>query len=221
MRDLFFKVFASCSMILLADAAYAARVNVVHGIDGRDIGQARSLPVDVAVNNECLLKGVQFRQASIVELSPATYVFSVHLSDGKCSQPSVLSKNVTVEDGSQSISAVIALSQGGAPDIFVSNNSREMFLPSAVAVRHFAKAGPITVKFSSRELLKSQSVRLRNGKTALLSVLTDRLPFTINISSHGKLVARRTGVGTKRYTIFNVVGSRDKGFTVISESLVP
>jgi len=211
------------SILFGAHPAIAAKLNVVHGIDGRDLALGQSLPVDIAVNGTCSLTGVTFKQSALVELSPATYTITVHLSDGACSQAPVITKAVTVEEGSNSFSAVASLSSTGTPQLVVFNNSRELFLPSAVTVRHLAKAGPVFVKFSSRELARSQTKRIRNGKSSSLLVLTDKLQYTANIqaSASGGAIARKTGVGARKFTIHNIVGSQANGFSIITERLSP
>lgn len=202
--------------------ASAANVNVVHGIDGRDLGQAQELPVDIAVNGACALKGVKFKESTIVELAPAAYTITVHLADGSCSKPAVITKQVTIPDNVRVFSAVASLSSDGTPQLAVFNVS-ELFVPSSVTVRHLARAGSVTVKFSSPEILKSQSSRIRNGKQATLSVLSNRVPYTANIypGVSRRSIARLTGVGRRKFTIYTIVGSKENGFTIISEQLAP
>lgn len=205
-----------------ASTALAANVNVVHGIDGRDLGLTKDLPVDIAVNGACALKGVTFKGSTIIELAPATHTITVHLADGSCSQPAVITKQVTIPEGVRVFSAVASLSSIGTPQLAVFMVS-ELFLPSTVAVRHLAQAGSVAVKFSSPELLSSQIKRIRNGKQATLGVLTNRLPYTANIypGTSQRSIARLTGVGRSKYTIYNIVGSKKNGFTIISERLAP
>ena len=202
--------------------ASAANVNVVHGIDGRDLGQARELPVDIAVNGTCSLKGVKFKESALVELAPATYTVTVHLANGSCSQPAVITKQIIVPENQRVMSAVASLSSAGAPQLAVFSVSH-LFVPASVTVRHLAQAGNVTVKFSSPEIGKSQSTRIRNGKQATLSVLTNRLPYTANIypGASRKSIARLTGVGRTKFTIYNIVGSSKNGFTIIPELLAP
>jgi len=211
------------SFVAGASSATAAQLNVVHGINGRDLGLEESLPVDIAVNGACSLKGVTFKQSALVELSPATYTITVHLSDGACSKAAVITKSVDLTDGSNSFSAVASLSSSGSPQLSVFNNSRDLFFPPAVTVRHLAKSGALFVKFSSPELLRSQSKRIRNGDSSSLLVLTDRLKYTATIQSSrgGGFIARKSGTGRKKFTIHNVVGSAANGFSVITERLAP
>jgi len=221
-----FKMFELClaSLMAVSAPAMAANVNVVHGIDGRDFSLAQSLPVDIAVNGACALKGVTFKQSALVDLPPADYTVTIHVADGSCRQAAVITKKFTIpNDASSSFSAVASLDNQGTPQLAIFNNSRELFLPSTVTVRHLAKAGPVFVKFSSRELARSQTSRIRNGKAATLAVLSPRVPYTATIFtllSRGP-IGRLTGVGAKKFTIYNVVGSRANGFSVITERLAP
>ncbi len=219
-----FNLVVATSLLFGVQLGHAATVNVVHGIDGRDLGAARDLPVDIAVNGTCALKGVTFKQSAPVELTPGSYTVTVHSADGKCGQNPVIKQSFTIaNDGSRSFSAVASLSQSGSPQLALFNNSRELFLPAAVTVRHLAKAGQVAVKFSSSELAKPKTTRIRNGKAATLSVLTDRIPYTATIQGlvRRTTIARLTGVGAKRFTIYNIVGSAKNGFSIISERLAP
>ena len=220
MRCFFLLMLVSVFSLRFVNQAEAAKVNIVHGINGRDIGAERHLPVDVSVDGKCILTDFQFRSSDLVDLPPGSYEVAVHLSDGSCSEETVVVKSLSIpEFGGDSFSVLVGLTQSGQPEIFISNNSAEaIFAPAAVRVRHFAKAGPVTVKFSSNQILKSITTRLRNGRMTMLSVLTNRLPYTVNITANRKLIARRSGV-SRRYTIFNVVGSGANGFTIIPESL--
>lgn len=210
------------SFLGAAPRAFAANVNVVHGIDGRDLGLAQELPVDIAVNGACSLKGVKFKQSALVELAPADYTITVHLADGSCSQAAVITKQVTIPENVRVFSAVASLSSAGTPQLAVFNVS-EFLIPSTVIVRHLAQAGSVAVKFSSSQILSSQNSRLRNGKQAALGVLSNRVPYTVNIypGASRRSIARLTGVGRRKFTIFNIVGSKKNGFTIIPELLAP
>lgn len=224
MKRLLFTALTVSSIFLKAQLAGAAEVNIVHGIDGRDLSLARSLPVDIAVNGVCSLKGVHFTQSAKVDLPPATYTVTVHLTDGGCSQTPVITKVITIpDDGSRSFSAVASLSSAGVPQLAVFNNSKEFVFPPAIAVRHLANARPVFVKFSSRELLRPNVRRIMNGESTSLQVFTRKFAYAANIqsSARGGVFTRRSGVTGGRYSILNIVGSRANGFTIIAESLKP
>ena len=222
MRKVGIFVWGLSAFFSTVQLASAANVNVVHGIDGRDLGLEQALPVDIAVNGACALKEVRFKESTIVELAPADYTITIHLADGSCSKPAVITKQVTIPENVRVFSAVASLSSRGAPQLAIFNVS-ELFLPSTVSVRHLAQAGGVTVKFSSPELFSSQSTRIRNGKQATLAILSNRVLYTANIypGASRRSIARLSGVGRSKFTIYNIVGSKKNGFSIISERLVP
>ena len=222
MRKVGIFVWGLSAFFSTVQLASAANVNVVHGIDGRDLGLEQALPVDIAVNGACALKGVKFKESTIVELAPADHTITIHLADGTCSKPAVITKQVTIPENVRVFSAVASLSSRGSPQLAIFNVS-ELFLPSTVSVRHLAQAGGVTVKFSSPELLSSQSTRIRNGKQATLAILSNRVPYTATIypGASRRSIARLSGVGRSKFTIYNIVGSKKNGFSIISERLVP
>lgn len=222
MRKVGIFVWGLSAFFSTVQLASAANVNVVHGIDGRDLGLEQALPVDIAVNGACALQGIKFKESTIVELAPADYTITIHLADGSCSKPAVITKQVTIPENVRVFSAVASLSSRGSPQLAIFNVS-ELFLPSTVSVRHLAQAGGVTVKFSSPELLSSQSTRIRNGKQATLAILSNRVLYTANIypGASRRSIARLSGVGRSKFTIYNIVGSKKNGFSIISERLVP
>ena len=222
MRKVGIFVWGLSAFFSTVQLASAANVNVVHGIDGRDLGLEQVLPVDIAVNGACALQGIKFKESTIVELAPADYTITIHLADGSCSKPAVITKQVTIPENVRVFSAVASLSSRGSPQLAIFNVS-ELFLPSTVSVRHLAQAGGVTVKFSSPELLSSQSTRIRNGKQATLAILSNRVLYTANIypGASRRSIARLSGVGRSKFTIYNIVGSKKNGFSIISERLVP
>jgi hypothetical protein len=216
-----FVALAACAVTI--SGAQAATVNVVHGINGRDLGATRALPVDIAVNGACALKGVTFTQSALVDLPPATYTITVHPADGNCGTSAVITQSVTIpDDGSRSFSAVASLAQNGTPQLAVFNNSKDIVIPPAVTTRHLAAAGPVFVTYRSPGL-KPQTTRIRNGKFTTLGVLANRFSYSATISAGSKrnAIARLSGVARKQFSIFNIVGSKKSGFTIIAEKLNP
>jgi hypothetical protein len=218
------KLSYTLALLAFATSAHAATVNVVHGIDGRDLGAAKALPVDIAVNGTCSLKGVTFSQSALVELNPASYKITVHPADGKCGVAPVITETVTIpNDGSRSFSAVASLTQTGAPRLAVFNNSKDLAFSPAVSTRHLASAGAVSVTYRSRDIGKAKSFRIRNGSAATLSVLGPRLNHSVTIAagSKRKQLARVDGVAKGNFIVYNIVGSAKNGFSVIREKLTP
>lgn len=98
-------------------AAFASPVvvNVVHGIDGRELGTAQELPVDIALNGACALKGVSFKQSALIDADAGkSYQVTVHPSDGKCGNTAVIDQSLTIpNDGTTALSVVASLSSRG------------------------------------------------------------------------------------------------------------
>jgi hypothetical protein len=217
-------IIVLAALALHCGSAHAATVNIVHGIDGRDLGASKELPVDIAVNGTCSLKGVRFTQSAEVELSPATYTVTVHAADGKCGRAPVISQTITIpKDQGRRFSAVASLTESGAPRLAVFNNSDDLLITPATAFRHLAAAGPVSVTFRNRDIGTPQTFRVRNGKTANLGVLGPRLRFsaTVTAGSPRKQIARIEGESRRKFVIYNIVGSKTNGFSIITERIVP
>jgi hypothetical protein len=224
LKNLYILVTSLAISVVAAAYGHAATVNVVHGIDGRDLGAEKSLPVDIAVNGSCALKGVTFTQSAKVDLASGDYTITVHPADGNCGVAPVITQSVAIsEEEGRSFSAVASLSQNGTPQLAVFNNSRNLGFTPTVSIRHLAVASPVFVTYRSSQLGKPQTSRIRNGKFANLSILTDRFSYsaTIAVGSKRKTLARLSGVARRQFIIFNIVGSAKNGLTVIPEKLNP
>jgi len=218
-------VFALVTTLLSwTSQAQAASVNIVHGIDGRDLGGAKELAVDIAVNGSCALKGVTFTQSAQVELSPATYQVTIHPANGTCGITPLITESLTIpSDASRSFSAVASLSKTGAPSLVLFNNSRDLVFPPSVSTRHLAFAGSVFVTYRGRDLGRPQSSRISNGETANIGLLGNRLKHSMTVSTKPRRgqIARVDGVSKGNFIIYNIVGSKNNGFTVIREKLTP
>lgn len=209
------------ALLTFSTVAQAASVNVVHGIDGRSLGADKALPVDIAVNGACALKGVRFTQSSLVELKAGTYKITVHLANGSCSNAAVITQNVTIAEGSYSL--VASLTRAGTPQLAAFHNSKDLGFTPVVATRHLAAAGAVSVEYRISDLPRPQTQRISNGKFSSLSILGARFRYTATIFAGSKrnTLAKLTGTARRSYVIYNIVGSKSVGFTVIPETLVP
>jgi hypothetical protein len=208
----------AAALTAVATPVFAASVNIVHGIDGRDLGLARELPVDIAVNGACALKGVKFKESAARELAPGTYKVTVHPANGLCTTAPVITQQVVIPTNGKFFSAVASLTSAGKPQLAVFDNT-PLQVPANVTVRHLAQAGAVTASFSSSQLTRSQSSRIRNGGQAQLAVLGARLPYTLNLfpGARKQSIARLTGVARTKFVIINVVGSQKNGFSIVTE----
>lgn len=216
-----------CAVIVSVGAsalpAHAAKVNVIHGIDGRDLGASRDLPVDIAVNGVCSLRGVTFTQQALVELGTGTYQITVHPSDGACSNGAVIAQSVTIPSESETsrFTAVASLTASKAPQLAVFET--QLFAPR-VSVTHLAAAGPINVEVSATDykyLGRPIKSRIKNGQQgASYGFLARRIRYRIDIKTGSQRARRRLeGSVTRAQRNFLVVGSLQNGLTVISEDV--
>jgi len=215
---------ALASLIVSTSPSWAADVNVVHGIDGRDLGLPRELSVDIAVNGTCALKGVTYTTSAVVELSPATYRVTVHPSNGACSNSAVIDQSVTIpSDGSRKFSLVAHLSASGVPKLSAFNLSRDLAIPPVVSVRHLAFAAPVTVAVSEPKILGALTKSIRNGKFLNLGSFTDRFSYRLSVSAGRTraVLARIRGVESKSFRIYNIFGSAKNGFAIVQERIAP
>jgi hypothetical protein len=207
--------------------AHAATVTVIHGINGLDLNTARELPVDIAVNGSCALKGVQFTQSTQVNLGKGTYEVTVHPSDGACKQSAVIRQTIKIDESTAraSLSVVASLSADGAPQLAVFNNSATLGISVAVAVRHTAFAPPVFAKIDAIGYRPQPAKRISNGgRSNVFGVLGGEIPYRITISSNraGGVLARLRG--KLRFTrqvwrIFYVVGSPANGLEIVQQDV--
>jgi len=129
-----------------------ASVYVVHGIDGKDLGAPSALPVDVAVNGACAIKGLTFKQiVGPLALPSGSYDIAVHLVEsGKaaCGGTTAISASgVAIAAGSNiSIVAHLADATPAKPtaSVFV-NDVRPAGFRARLVARHTANFGPVDV----------------------------------------------------------------------------
>lgn len=220
------------SLALFATAipsvALAAPVQIVHGIDGRDLGLERKLPVDIAVNGECFLKGVTYTKIAKAELDAGVYTVTIHPSDGSCSQAALLTKDVEIKDlGSFtdriSYSIVASLTQSGAPQIAVFDDNESIRFKQKGAIRHLGKAGQVSVAFKELGKSNRKNARIRNGQTTVFGDFfsISRFGFTAKISAGKKTLANlRATVRGQESFIYNIFGSAENGFKIVRQRIV-
>jgi hypothetical protein len=207
--------------------AHAATVTIIHGINGLDLNTARELPVDIAVNGSCALKGVKFTESTAVELGKGTYSITVHPADGKCGVAPVITQSLMIDDSNSfaSLSAVASLSATGAPQLLAFNNTQDLGFPSTLAVRHAAFAAPVFARFDVTGYKSPPVSRLSNGQiSAIFSALDVGLKYNITISAkkNSGTVARLRGrIRSPRqiWRVFYVVGSARNGLAIVQQDV--
>ena len=127
-----------------------ATVYVVHGIQGGDLGLDSALPVDVAVEGDCLLQGFTYGQiAGPLSLAPGSYNVKIGLADAEnpCSGDPVIEADVPFEAGE--VAVVIAhLAADGSPTAakFLLDMSSTEEGRSRITLHHTAAAPAVDIK---------------------------------------------------------------------------
>jgi hypothetical protein len=199
-------------------AASAAMVTVVHGINGSDLAAAPSLPVDIAVNGSCAIKGLNFTQTTRVELGAGSYSVTVHPADGSCSKSPVISQNIAVPSSARYVGLVANLSDTGVPKLSAFVNDSEY--PRSITVNNAAANAPFMAGSGQRNMIFYYGNPLQNGEGIMLR--SEPRPRRISVVM-GRLNRKRdffkeTFKVTKS-RVFYVLGSKKSGLRVVSETL--
>ena len=151
--------------------AQDASVQVIHGINGSDLGLDEALTVDISVNGGCALPGVSFRDiARNVPLPAGSYEIAVSLADEGNPCGGLLAVSGRVELAVFENASIIAhLNQGGSPTLTkVTNNVSTLGAhETRLAVVHAAVAPPVDVQARPKRGSFRNSIRidgLANGE---------------------------------------------------------
>jgi len=134
---------------LLADSALTADAYAVHGIPGEDLGLDPALPVDIAVNGDCVLPNVVFGDVlGPLGLEPGIYQIAISLADpNPCHGPLALAGQVDV---SALESAVIVAYLGTNGNLLVGDFSTKVvplaFDQALLTVYHTANAPAVDIR---------------------------------------------------------------------------
>lgn len=208
-----------------------AKVYVIHGIPGKDLGLDETLPVDVLVNNSlCLLKGFKFGQiVGPVSLKAGTYNIKISLANTAtpCSNAAVI--NADVPFNARETATVIAhLTEAGAPTAskYINNVTRLYGNLARVTIRHNAAAPTVDIGVSTKlgDLYFSTKIP---GLSNPNQVGPARLParsydVTLYAAGTDTAVFGPTTLKLSRQTAYfiHAVGSLSKGtFTYIVQSI--
>ena len=226
MKRLLYIAWSLAAFLGISHSAVAADVRVIHGINGKDLGLAKGLPVDISVNGTCALKGIRFKQSTTVELGAGEYTIRVFFASGSCAGDPVIEKQVTISQQAESaaFSLIASLSTKGTPQLAVFQNTGNAILAPGVAVRHLAKAGTLRVRVGLRELgarLPLLVKTIRNGGEAsqgILGASSFGYSGSLETRSSKRVTLPSRNVG-RAYRILYVVGSSENGFSILSETI--
>jgi hypothetical protein len=125
-----------------------ASVYIVHGIPGEDLGLDHDLPVDLAVNGTCIVRGLPFGQIHGPHMfTPDVHQFNFSLADSfsPCANSGdpVAVLEVDFSDGGHR-SVVAHLDASGDPDATAFYNDLTTLLPTeSRAILHHTAAAPM------------------------------------------------------------------------------
>jgi hypothetical protein len=199
-----------------------ARFTVVHGIDGRDLGLSKGLPVDVQINGACAIRNLRFGQATGTRVVPAgRYDIVVRLRDGRpCAGPAAITANGVTLDRGTTYSIVAHLSEAGAPtaSVFVDADiagRRE----ATVAARHAAQFGAVDVRVNGGVAFPG----VTNGQGGLAAIPAGFFRLAINPagSTTAAFSTKSLAIGGRIVNAYYAVGTPANGtFTVLRRKVV-
>jgi uncharacterized surface protein with fasciclin (FAS1) repeats len=129
-----------------------ATVYVIHGIQGQDLDLDADLPVDISVNDDCLLQGFTYGQiAGPLELPAASYNIKIGLADSEnpCSGSAVIEADVPFAAGEAAV-VIAHLSADGTPTAskFLLDMSATDEGRARLTLHHTAAAPAVDIKLS-------------------------------------------------------------------------
>lgn len=127
-----------------------ATVYVVHGINGMDLGADEALPVDIAVNGDCVLEDVEFRDIEgPLRLDEGKYDLAVYLDADRnmsCEgDPAIEASDVPLDEG-DNVSVAAHLTDEAAPTLTpFTNDVSAKPGKTRISARHAANFGAVDV----------------------------------------------------------------------------
>lgn len=218
----------------------AAQVSIVHAIDGRDIGLAQELPVDVSVNGACAFKSITFKQSATVELGAGVYAVRVFPSSTiDCAGTPIIEQSILISPDNQdsSFSLVASLSDTGSAQLALFQDAGGLAVSSpGLLLRHVARAGGIQARLELRrrhaqgstialplgtlnngeELAYSVSVAQATARSTKRSYRLILNTGRVHQASERRAIIQVRGQITTARRVLYVVGSATAGFSAFS-----
>ena len=214
---------AAALLTLPATAAQAAdaKLFVIHGIPGDDLGLDADLPVDISVNGACALQGFTFGTIEgPIRLPADTYNVEIRLADpDPCSGAVAVPSTPFPLSLGQTATIIAHLTGGGAPTASAFDNDvRELDDEARVSVHHTAAAGPVDVSLRRIKSRKSITIEdLANGEQVAAEVRPGR--YRVAISPAGSATPvfgpARIRLGEEVASFFYAVGTPGTTFDVL------
>jgi hypothetical protein len=92
-----------------------ARVYVIHGINGSDLGLPTALPVDIAIDGACAIEGFEFGDIEYLMPPAGTYSVAIYLDGGSCAGSPVIGPASLNFAAGSTYHVVAHLTDSGAP----------------------------------------------------------------------------------------------------------
>jgi len=209
--------------------AEKAKVFVIHGIPGEDLGLDPTLPVDVSVNGACALQAFKFGEvAGPLRLDAGVYniKISVANADIPCGNDAVIEANVPIMAG-ENVTIIAHLTEDSAPTAskFVNDTSPTGNAKSRVILHHCA-AAPVVDAMLMRgnpdlTPINNTIGQFKNGDKAAWDTWNG--PWTLSFAPFGTgtaVFSKHLVTKNKRVTLAYAVGGIATGtFTVIVKIL--
>lgn len=210
--------------------ASAARVTVIHGINGLDLNLAEALPVDIAVNGKCALKGVTFGQSAQVELGAGSYRITVHPSTGTCSAKAVIDQTAPITAAQTRVTLIANLSDQVVPRLLAFDNSTlpSDFQRSKVTISFYnaAKDAKTTTELFYRKMSVGSGAVRANGEGGAAIGLGRAQAVRFRVLQKAEKNQKRPKVlGSASFRLTNqvafyLVGSLNSGVKLVREDLI-
>lgn len=196
-----------------------ARVMVVHGIPGDDLGLDRALPVDVSVDGAVILAGFEFGEfAGPLDLPAGTYNIEIRLAnadDPGTNDPPVIAGDFSFDAGEfASVVAHFDADMGLTASKFTNDFSYPGFLRSRALIHHTAAAPEVDISLRRLGFFPDGAFLedVPNGAQANLSVLFGFYDFGVNVANTDVQVLGGRGLLLPRFAyLAYVVGSAETG----------
>jgi hypothetical protein len=216
------KLVLPFGLLCLASANVSAQsVTVIHGIDGRDLGLAQSLAVDITSNGACLLKGVTFKGiAGPLAVPAGVYNLEVRVGNGNCTGAIAATGRFDLGLG-ENASFVAHLGEEGAPKIAKFTNDLNATAGTAgrLIVRHTAAAPQVLISVTKGRRRNVGFAQISNGEQVKLDLAS--MPYTATVfgaSRRVRVADLAVELPADKVVVNYAVGTLSKGsFAVISQ----
>lgn len=204
-------------------AAKDAKVYVIHGINGQDLGSGMDFPVDINIAGVgCALTNFVFRDvAGPVALPAGTYQISISPANpgNPCGNAPALSAPFTFAKG-KTYTVIAHLTGAGSPtaSLFLNGTKNVGNFKSRIFLAHTAYAPAVDIYLTRDGSTKTLN-NVENGVSAALNVKSGTWDIALKLAGTDTTVFNVTLPAMSRMAYFNyVVGSATNGLYLVGWS---